>query len=238
MARPTKAIMDKAKLLSANPVFAHLGEDSLQALAKEAILYRYQSGDWIAHNGEIWPYLFLVAGGRITAVKESSEGRSLIIETVRTGEVLWGIAFFEPQAPMPVGLVSAVDSQLLLWSRSKLLPILMESGPAVWELSRLVIRRVQRASDIVEELAFQPVAGRLARFLVDQFGELPEERVKREMTLDEMAAHIGTTREVVCRILHRFSNQGLIDITRTEFTFTDREQLTQLAQNEHIKSGV
>ena len=78
----------------------------------------------------------------------------------------------------------------------------------------------------------------LSGFLIDQFGEMSEKRVKREMTLDEMAAHIGTTREVVCRILHRFSNQGLIDITRTEFTFTDRERLAQLAQNEHMDSGV
>ena len=50
------------------------------------------------------------------------------------------------------------------------------------------------------------------------------------MTLDEMAAHIGSTREMVCRILQRFANQGLIEITRTEFSFTDREQLNLLAQ--------
>jgi CRP-like cAMP-binding protein len=238
MARNIKVDMEPIRLLSQNPIFAHLNDDSQQALAKEAVSRHYHTGEWIAHNGENWPYLFLVSEGSITAVKESSEGRSLIIETVRSGEILWGIAFFEPQAPMPVALVSAEDSQLYLWSRSQLLPILMENGPAVWELSRLVIGRVQRASNIVEELAFQPVAGRLARFLVDHFGEIPGGSVKREMTLDEMAAHIGTTREVVCRILQRFSNQGLIDITRTEFTFTDRERLAQLAQNEHMKSGV
>jgi CRP-like cAMP-binding protein len=70
----------------------------------------------------------------------------------------------------------------------------------------------------------------LAKFLVGCFGEDPGERISRDLTLDEMAAHVGTTREMVCRILHRFSNQGLIEITRTEFVFTDREGLDQLAR--------
>jgi hypothetical protein len=45
-----------------------------------------------------------------------------------------------------------------------------------------------------------------------------------------MAARVGSTREVVSRILHRFANQGLIEITRTEFTFTDKDGLRQFAQ--------
>ena len=40
-----------------------------------------------------------------------------------------------------------------------------------------------------------------------------------------MASRIGTTREIVCRILHRFAEQGPIEITRTEFTVSDPEGL-------------
>ena len=93
-----------------------------------------------------------------------------------------------------------------------------------------MVQRLLLASDIVEGLAFQPVAERLARFLVGRFGEDEGQKVSRDLTLDEMAAHIGTTREMVCRMLHKFSNQGLIDITRTEFVFRDRRGLNQLAK--------
>jgi CRP-like cAMP-binding protein len=174
--------------------------------------------------------MFLVIEGSITAVKESAEGRSLIIETIHSGEVLWGIAFFEPDAPMPVALVAEEDSRFLIWPRDHIRHIFMRNPEALWELCRLVVRRVQRASDILDELAFQPVAGRLARFLVDRFGAIEGERVARSLTLDEMAAHIGSTREMVSRLLHRFADQGLIEITRTEFSFTDRAGLSQLAQ--------
>jgi CRP-like cAMP-binding protein len=43
-----------------------------------------------------------------------------------------------------------------------------------------------------------------------------------------MAEAIGSTRELVSRTLHRFANQGLIQVNRVEITFTDRAKLEEL----------
>jgi DNA-binding transcriptional regulator LsrR (DeoR family) len=51
--------------------------------------------------------------------------------------------------------------------------------------------------------------------------------VHRHLTLDEMASRVGTTREIVCRILYRFAEQRAIQINRTEFTFLDRSLLEE-----------
>jgi DNA-binding transcriptional regulator LsrR (DeoR family) len=45
-----------------------------------------------------------------------------------------------------------------------------------------------------------------------------------------MAARIGTTREMVCRLLQRFADQELIKITRTEFEITDLDRLIVMMQ--------
>jgi hypothetical protein len=45
-----------------------------------------------------------------------------------------------------------------------------------------------------------------------------------------MAARIGSTREMVCRLLQRFADQELIKITRTEFEITDRERMLEMMQ--------
>jgi len=222
--------MDPIEFISDHPVFTKLSIEDQDDLFNIAIERSYSAGQWIRHHGEVWPYIFMVLNGSITAIKESPEGRSLIIDTIGPGEILWGIAFFEPDAPMPVALIADIESKVLLWPQDQIQRIFFENPSSLWELCRLVVQRVQRASNILDELAFQPVAGRLARFLLDRFGGVEGERVARDLTLDEMAAHIGTTREMVCRMLHKFSNQGLIDITRTEFVFTDQKSLKQLAQ--------
>jgi CRP-like cAMP-binding protein len=89
---------------------------------------------------------------------------------------------------------------------------------------------MQRASVIVEELAFQPVSGRLARLLLDDFETSGDAAIARRLTLDEMAARVGTTREMVCRALYRFADKKLIDVTRTEFALTDKDGLRRMAE--------
>jgi hypothetical protein len=75
------------------------------------------------------------------------------------------------------------------------------------------------------------VSGRLARLLLDDFEVVDDQAISRHLTLDEMAARIGSTREMVCRALYNFSDKKLIEVTRTEFVLTDRAGLTRLVEN-------
>jgi CRP-like cAMP-binding protein len=207
------------------PLFAHLNKDELNSLEVAAQKHRYQSGEWIVHHGDVWPYLFLVRDGEITVTKESIEGRSLILETIQKGDLFWGLAFFHDDAPMPAALIASQESELYLWSRDDILPLILRNGHLSWDLARLMIRRMLRASEIVEELAFQPVAGRLAGLILDRYQDAKDDYVARDITLDEMAARVGSTREVVCRYLYRFAAKGAIEINRTEFKISNREYL-------------
>lgn len=221
--------MTLPKTLLQNSIFSSLHDPDFDLLAASLQSRRYAEGEWIVQQGDIWSHLFFVKSGEITAVKESFEGRSLILASFKEGDIFWGLAFFLEDAPMPASLLASHASEILLWKREELLPLLLRNGGLSWELSRLMIRRVQLASDMVEQLAFHPTAGRLARLLIESAGEDPQKPIPRNLTLDEMAARIGTTREVVCRFLHRFSDQGLIEITRTEFSVTDPKGLQELA---------
>ncbi len=217
-------------LLAESPIFAHLGKDGLSQWAAAGEFHQYRNGEWIAHYGDVWPYLFIIRAGEVQAVKESCEGRSLVLAAFCEGQIFWGLAFFIEGAPMPAALTASRDCELFVWPRERVLPLLLQDGRLAWALSCLMIQRVQLASGIVEKLAFQQVGGRLAGVLVELSGEEAQGPIARSLTLDEMAARIGSTREVVSRFLHRFSDQGLIEISRTEFTIKDRKGLQDLAQ--------
>jgi CRP/FNR family transcriptional regulator len=222
--------MESKDLFKQNAIFGSLPAQDQDCLFQLAAYRQYQKGQYLTHAGDIWPFLFFLSKGSISAVKESTEGRSLVATSFQAGEVFWGVSFFHPDLPMPVALKVDLPSSLYLWSREQLLPVLMENGQVSWELSRLMVRRMLRASEIVEELAFQPVAGRLARLLL----EFPEQAVSgptaRSLTLDDMAARIGSTREMVCRFLQRFADDDLIKITRTEFEILDWDGLMNMSQ--------
>jgi CRP/FNR family transcriptional regulator len=204
-------------------------EDSRRRLAQIGSERSAPAEAYIFHYGDRWPYLFLVNRGELEAVKTSVEGRSLVVLTLEPGDIFWGLTFFDDSASIPVALRTLKDSSIIQWSREEILPFLLEEGEALWSLCGLLIRRMQQASTIVEDLAFQPVAGRMAKLLLSQYGKAGSTRIERDLTLDDMAARVGTTREMVCRVLYKFADQDVIDITRTEFSIVDKEQLSKIA---------
>jgi CRP/FNR family cyclic AMP-dependent transcriptional regulator len=218
------------ELLGTHPVFSSLDETVRNLLAKHSLRRELKKGETLVMQGDIWPYLFLVVEGELDAVKVSGEGRNLLVTTFGAGELFWGLAFFQEGAPLLATLEAHVRSLVYLWSRQYIEPVFIKNGHMSWELCRLMIQRMQRASVIVEELAFQPVSGRLARLLLDDFENAGDAAIARHLTLDEMAARVGTTREMVCRALYRFAGRKLIDVTRTEFVLTDKDGLRQVVE--------
>jgi CRP-like cAMP-binding protein len=218
-------------LLRGHPVFASLGMEDLHLLVKLAVLKTLQNGEVLALQGDVWSFLFLVIEGKLDAVKVSSEGRNLLVTTFKKGELFWGPAFFQDGAQLVATLEAQGPVQIYLWSRERIEPVFLANGKMGWELCRLMIQRMQRASAIVDNLAFQPVAGRLAHLLLDHFDTAGEQSIERSLTLDDMAARIGTTREMVCRALYRLADRKLINVTRTEFVLTDRDGLSHLADD-------
>lgn len=217
-------------LLQINTVFACLSPSDRAELARLASSRSYQKEDRVILYGEVWPYLFLVGEGSMDAGKESPEGRNLLVANFPKGQIFWGLAFFQENAPMPVTLQAREESRLYLWHRDTVMPILTRNGQAAWELCRLMAVRMQHASGMLEGLAFQSVSGRLAHLLLENFETAGETSISRHLTLDEMAARIGSTREIVCRALYSFSDKNLIEVTRTEFVLINREGLAKLSE--------
>ncbi len=219
------------EIMRTHPVFASLDDTVRTLLVQQAVKRDLMKGETLVMQGDIWPYLFLVTKGELDAVKVSNEGRNLLVTTFGEGELFWGLAFFQEGAPTLATLEAHVPTQVYLWPRKYIEPVFIEYGRMSWELCHLMIQRMQRANVIVEALAFQPVSGRLARLLLEDFKNAGDAAIARHLTLDEMASRIGTTREMVCRALYRFADKKLIDVTRTEFALTDKDGLERIARN-------
>lgn len=217
-----------ARLLAETPVFSCLNDAERSRVARSAALRRFDKGATIAGHGELWPHVLLVARGSLRMVKMSDSGRLLAAVTLGPGEVFFSHTLFDGR-PLPAALEAETASDVYLWDGPALVRLVKGNPDALWEVSRSLVRQVRRAGGVIESLAFQPLTGRLARLLLDRYGSAAPEPAPRSMTLDDMAARIGTTREVVCRLLYRFADEGLVSITRTELNLLDRGRLRVLA---------
>lgn len=93
------------------------------------------------------------------------------------------------------------------------------------------IANLRTLVEMVEELSFYQVTNRLARLIE----ELPRERLEgdidQRLTQDQMAAHLGTVREVVGRALRTLERSGAIQVSRGRIQVVDLGALKSWSQN-------
>jgi CRP/FNR family transcriptional regulator len=85
----------------------------------------------------------------------------------------------------------------------------------------LLSQRLSAVMAIVEEVAFRRMDARLAFLL----SERSQGSYLVRMTHQEIAAELGSSREVISRILEDFSAQGMVEVSRGSIRILDREAL-------------
>ncbi|HEY69902.1 MAG TPA: Crp/Fnr family transcriptional regulator [Anaerolineae bacterium] len=210
-------------------VLRKLRDQDRAELTRLVIHKSYQQREIIAHHGDIWPYFMVVEKGLISITKVSAQGRLLGALRLHVGDAFWSPSFLD-EKPLPASLEAKEDSRGWLWHREELLPFIRSNPEAMWDLIQVLARRMRHASGFVEELGFQPVAGRLARLILTMAETSDDPQINRDMTLEEMAAMTGTTSVMVCKLLSRFADKGMINVSRTDFELIDKDQLGTLAK--------
>ncbi|MDX9992468.1 MAG: Crp/Fnr family transcriptional regulator [Anaerolineales bacterium] len=210
------------------PVFSCLSESDRAELIAVARRKRFEKGETICWQGEAWPYAAYIASGRVEWAMLSPDGKRQVIFKLGACEVVWGHSLLDDQ-PMPASLEVVEAAEVLLWPREIIFPILSRHPQAIWDVARVLLRYMRKVREMVYGFAFHPVAGRLARLLLEHYKDSEGRPEPRNLSLDQMAETVGTTRELVSRTLHRFADEGLIHINRVEFAFTDRPGLEELA---------
>lgn len=214
--------------LSQAPVFSKLTEHDRSGLIACAQEKKYRKDEFVCWQGDEWPFVAYVASGRLEWAMLSPEGRRQMVFALRPCDVVWGHSVVDGLT-MPASLEVREDAVLYLWEREQIMPVIFQNARAAWDVSHILVTYMRHVREVVYGFAFHPVAGRLARLLLTHYEPVNGKPTPRDLTLDQMADTVGTTRELVSRTLHRFADEGLIRVNRVEFAFLDRGRLESLA---------
>ena len=211
--------------------FGQFPEKDRAALAELAVPSRLRAGEYSCHQGDVWPNVLFLCEGAFDWTMLSVAGKEHILFSLKPNDVFWGHSIFDDK-PMPASLKATEDSLIYRWKREAILPILYRHPETLWEIAGMLTGTMRKAREIIYGLAFQPVAGRLATLLLDRFSDPTDLSVERDLTLHAIAARVASSPEVVCRVLHQFQAEGVLEVTRATITLYDRSALENLVEPE------
>ncbi|MGA8599010.1 MAG: Crp/Fnr family transcriptional regulator [Bryobacteraceae bacterium] len=215
--------------LQATPLFSAMDSSEIAALAGRTVIRRFLAGELLFSEGEPCSGLYVVAAGRVRIFKTSSGGREQVLAIEGPGSSIAELPVFDG-GTYPASAAAAEESQLLFISRNDFRACCLEHPDVALKVLEVVGARLRRLVGIIEELSFTTVRHRLIAWLLRQaqtHGAPGEEGTVFELRVShqELAAHIGTVRELVSRNMARLQAQGLIHIKGREVTILNKEEL-------------
>jgi CRP/FNR family transcriptional regulator len=218
---------DKSKsLLKAVPYFRALGDEALAAVSQEVVTRHYRAGEIIFLEGDPEAGLHLVVEGLCKVYRLSEGGREHVLATLRPGDSCNEVPVVDG-GPNPANFAALEDSTVWVILADSLTH-LRRHYPALNEMIiKNLAMRCRQLVQRVYNLSFLSVTGRLAAFLLQQSDEAGEAS-RRRMTQDEIAAHLGTVREMVARAFRELQEAELIALDRHRIEILDREGLEAL----------
>jgi CRP/FNR family transcriptional regulator len=167
--------------------------------------------------------------GRIEIRQTSLRGREQVFHTEGPGATLGEGPLFDGGGYI-ASAVALEPSRVLFLPRADLLALCRQHPEVALALLEALARRMRRFAEIVSDLAFRPVTERVAHYLHRAAGRAAV--LHLDLTRTQLAARLGTVRELVARALAQLERAGAIERAGKRVVIRDRVRLAAIARGE------
>ena len=182
-------------------------------------------GDFLFREGDASNEFAAVGAGSIRVFRIGATGREITLYHVRSQQSslvsMLGVLLGRPviatgQAEVPTEAVVLPGSALREW--------VITSDPMRRYIFETVARALVDVTTLLEDVAFRTMESRLAAVLLEHFATADVISMRHE----DIAAELGTAREVVSRLLENYERRGAINLSRGRVEMRDEATLRQL----------
>jgi CRP/FNR family cyclic AMP-dependent transcriptional regulator len=217
---------DFATLLPDIQLFAKLSPGSIAAL-KPLTRLTFTDGQVIMLQGETDTPIYFVLAGSVRIFRANAEGREQTLTRLQAGDTFNLPTPFSSSHVAPATAVAVGDVDLLAMSASDFRRVVSETPEIALAVLRDLSNRLQQFVELTHDLSLRSVRARLAGFLLSQTTAPDHER----WTHEEMAARVGTVREVISRTIREFEKTGLLEMQRHRIVILDAAALQEIAES-------
>ena len=222
---------DKIVALRATVLFGSLTDEELRALAGRCKERRLSREEILFIAGEEARGLYVVVSGAVRAIRAGADGREQVIHTERAGAILADVPVFD-DGTYPATAVADEDSVVLFIAKEDVRAVCLEHPTISLAALKMMAGRLRRHAELVEALSLREVGQRLARLLLTEAevrGKKSDEGITFDLVMNngQIAARVGSVREVVSRALARLQQDGLILLENRRVTIPDEGLLAE-----------
>lgn len=214
--------------LSHLPYWGDLNEAERKAVAQHAVVRHYAKGS-ILHSGggNACLGMIYVLHGRLRTYLLSEEGREITLFRLEAGDpCVLSAACVVSQLTFDTQMEVETDCDLLIVGAAVFKKLTEENIYVRCFLYELATARFSTVMWTMQQILFEKVDRRLAAYLLAESEKTGS--LELHVTHEEIARQINSAREVVARMLKRFSADGLVELRRGAVRLTNVPALREI----------
>ena len=211
------------------PLFSALDDASAASLRASMENVKLGKGTVLFSEGDEGDHLYVIFEGKLKLGTSSGDGRENLLSVLGPGEMFGELSLFDP-GPRTATATAVTDVRLLSLGHDKVIPWVTQHPQVALDLLGRLSQRLRRTNEVVGDLVFSDVPGRVAKALIDlgeRFGkDTPEGLyVNHDLTQEELAQLVGASRETVNKALADFAGRNWIRLDGRAVLIIDVERL-------------
>lgn len=210
------------------PVFNKLSARQQELILNSLITKSVKKGEIIHSANEECSGLLIIKSGQLRAYILSDEGREITVYRLFDRDIcLFSASCVIRAVQFDITVSAQKDTELYIIPAKIYKIITEESAAAANFTNELMADRFSEIMWLIEQIMWKSLDRRVAAFLLEETAVENTESLK--ITHEAIANHLGSSREVITRMLRYFQKEGLVKLSRGQITVTDAEGLRSLA---------
>lgn len=208
--------------LGSFPLIKGLKSETIQFISQSSFKREVNAGKVLVNEGASAHHCYFLLSGHVRVLKVSQDGRLQILGRFGPGSPLNIIPMLTCDGINQASIETLTQTSVIVINTNTFTDLVSKYPDFSFMIMKFMAERMARMVNLASDLSFHSVRIRLARLLID-LAEQPF--IEIGWTQDEIAAQIGTIRDVVGRILRDFEAKGLIARNRQEIKLLDKDGL-------------
>ncbi|ACG57331.1 transcriptional regulator, Crp/Fnr family [Hydrogenobaculum sp. Y04AAS1] len=238
MEKPKSTIDQKIKFLKSVSMFENMSNDEIKEVASLLNMREYRKNEYIFFEEESEPGLFILMDGIVKLIKETQDGRTIIVRLVfpkdTFGWIEWGGSNIKSKIKTTYTAQSMTESSVLYLSNQDFINLAIKYPAFAVKVTCDATHNLLYAYDILKSIASGRVEERIARVILDLAKSVGEEKeggkisIEIPITRQDIAEMTGTTVETAIRIMSKWKKEGIIHTERGYIEILKKRELERL----------
>jgi len=198
-------------------IFEGLSEEELAAIEAIAVTRNFPKNSVIINEGDMANAMYVVSSGKVRVYVSDEQGKEFILNTMGPGEYFGELSLLDDEK-RSASVITTEKSAFSIIYKDEFAKALLNNPSLAMALLKNLASSVRKLTDNIKTLALQDVYGRIRKTLLSMAVEQGDIMVVEEkLTQQDIANRIGSSREMVARILKDLTVGGYIRSERKQF---------------------